>query len=375
MKKICHIITQLELGGAQINTLKTLKHFSDRGDDLILITNQAGILNGKANKLLNVKKYFIKPLVREINPLKDIRALKMLTSILKKERPDIVHTHSSKAGILGRKAAKKAKIGCIIHTVHGYGFNYFKNKLIRGFAIFTERNAARITDKLIFVSRDDMKIAKELKLGRNEKYLLIRSGVDFNLFQDIGHRKSTVRKNLNLPLNRKIIINVAPFKKQKNIPLFLDIIKELRKDFEDILGIVIGDGNLRSKYETYIKSNHLVENILLLGFKENPRDFVYASDIFLSTSLWEGLPRSVLESLLLGIPVIAPNIGGINEVVIDGKNGFLYDNKENALKKIEILIKDEKYRQKLSKNAKKSISSEFSLETMLNNLENLYDNC
>ncbi len=377
--KICHIITELELGGAQLNVLETLKYFAEKGHDVILITNQRGMLNNEIIKEKNIKKYFLKDLSREINFKKDRKAKKEMIEILRKEKPHIVHTHSSKAGILGRLAAKKAKIPCIIHTVHGYGFHFFKSKIFKKIAISLEKKAAKYTNKLIFVSKDDMEISKELKIGSKDKYEIIRSGVDFDYFKNYKGNRTNIRRSFNIPSKRKIIVNVAPFKRQKNLMGFLRIIYELSKTHADkFFAIIVGDGKYRAKMENFINKHELNEHVLLTGFLKDIRDILYVSDIYLSTSLWEGLPRSILEALLMNTYVVAPAIGGVREVIKNDENGFLYDsnNEEEALSILKTILNSNNDTLNRHKhNSPDSLSHEFTLSNMLLGLEKIYNDC
>ena len=374
--KICYIITQLELGGAQLIALKSIEYLASKGHDLILITNQSGILNDSAVKMKNVKKYFLKDLIRKISITKDRKAKKKIYDILLSEKPHIVHTHSSKAGVLGRLAAKHAKVPCIVHTVHGYGFHFFKNKLFKNMAIALEKRVAKFTDKLIFVSKDDMKLAKELKIGKEENYNVIRAGISFQDIKDYKANRTQIKKKLNIPSHRKIIVNISPFKRQKNLMLLLEIIYELSKTHGDkFFTIIVGDGKDRAKMENFINRHELNEHILLTGFLPDVRDILSISAVYVSTSLWEGLPRTVLEAMLMGVPVIAPSIGGIKEVIKDNENGFLYTpwEKAEALELIKKVVDDTKLLNRLKKSSSCSISEEFSLNTMFEKLEELYN--
>ncbi len=375
MKKIMYVITQLELGGAQLMVLASARYFAGKGYEVVLVSNNRGILTAESAGDPSYKKYFLAPLKRELDLNSDIKALKALKSIMKKERPDIVHTHSSKAGILGRKAARSARVPLIVHTVHGFGFHYFRNGIMKRLAIMGERSAARNCHKLIFVSGDDMETARALCIGRKEQYELLRVGIDFEKVCSFKGDRAALRKELGLPEDKKIIINIAPFKRQKNLPLFIEIIKGVAEKKDDITALIIGDGESRSALEHIVEKSGLSGRVLMPGFKRSPYKWLAASDIYLSTSLWEGMPRTLIEALLLGKPVVASEIGGVKEIIKDGKNGFLFKHSEagEAVQKLLLLCEDNDVFENMSKAAMKSIDREFSLEAMLEGLERLYN--
>jgi len=162
--KVAHIITKLEMGGAQDNTIYTVKNLNKEKFETILISGKGGILDEKVISDKEIKIIFVETLKREISPLNDIKAVFEIKKILDKEKPDIIHTHSSKAGIIGRLAGKLSGINKIIHTFHGFGFNNKQNLLLRNFFIFLEKISALITDKLIFVSKENLNIAINLNI-------------------------------------------------------------------------------------------------------------------------------------------------------------------------------------------------------------------
>jgi len=182
--KIAHIITKLELGGAQKVVIYTASHLDKNRYSSILISGTRGMLDKDVTNNPDIKSYFIPELVREINPFKDIVALFKIRSLLRKEKIIMVHTHSSKAGIVGRWAARLAGIKKIIHTYHGFGFNDFQNPVVRSLFTGIERITARITKKLIFVSKANVEKASRNNIGRKEKYVIVRAGVDIKKFSN-----------------------------------------------------------------------------------------------------------------------------------------------------------------------------------------------
>ena len=266
--KVVHIITKLELGGAQENTLYTVEHLDKKKFDVYLICGKGGILDYRAIELARKKSlnlYFIKNLIREINPWKDFLALKELIIKLDEIQPDIIHTHSSKAGILGRVSgyflnlvnnnfANRTKI---IHTFHGFGFNKFQASLIKNFYILLEYFIAKVTDKLIFVSKSNMfDTARKYDIGNFKDYVLIRSGIKISEYKKSSEDKvlqEIILKELNLPLDCKVISTIGPFKPQKNLTDFIqfaNIVMNSEELFSEtkkkLYFLIAGDGEQRN---------------------------------------------------------------------------------------------------------------------------------
>ncbi|OGS19585.1 MAG: hypothetical protein A3J83_00580, partial [Elusimicrobia bacterium RIFOXYA2_FULL_40_6] len=371
--KVAHIITMLELGGAQNNTLYTVQNLDKNKFDVILISGPGGILDKETEKFTNVAVYFVKNLIRQINPFKDLFALMNLVSILKKEKPDVVHTHSSKAGILGRWAAKMAGVPKIVHTFHGFGFNDFQMFLVKYAYIFSEKLTSIISDKLIFVSEQNIRVATILKIGKNTDYLLIRSGIKISDYQNLKLNKTNKMKELELPEDLKIITTIGPFKPQKNLNDFIKVAKIVSEAIEKTLFLVIGDGKLRYELEEEIKALGLSGKVILLGWRKDVNEILAITDVFIMTSLWEGLPRAAVEALVSGKPVVAYSIDGNIDIIKNGYNGFLNKPKdtrgisENIIK----LLNDQKLLEKFSENAKTSVDNTFDIDYMVKQQEDL----
>ncbi|PIU83124.1 MAG: hypothetical protein COS68_05750, partial [Elusimicrobia bacterium CG06_land_8_20_14_3_00_38_11] len=284
--KVVHIITLLELGGAQENTLYTCEHLDKNKFDVMLLCGKGGILDAQTK---NIRIYFVKELMREICPFYDLIAFIKIYKILKKEKPDIVHTHSSKAGIIGRWAAYYAKVPLIIHTFHGFGFNDEQNYFVRKIYILAERLTAKITDKLVAVSYENISKGLKNKIGNELQYTMIRSGIKLQDYQiDIDFEKK--KKEFGLK-NEHIVGMIACFKKQKAPLDFIKTAKSVCAEKPDAKFILVGDGVLRKRIEAEIKKLNLEKNVILTGWRKDTNEIIKIFDVFVLTSLWEGLPR------------------------------------------------------------------------------------
>ncbi len=326
--KVVHIITKLELGGAQINTIYTYENLDESVFEAHLISGPGGILTDNIKK----KEHFhlLPHLLRQINPINDVKAFFQLRKKLKQITPDVIHTHSSKAGILGRLAAFTLKIPVIIHSVHGFSFSPFQSFAKRTFFVTAEKVVSRMTDHFVFVAEGDIEAAKEKKLI-NDNYSLIRSGFPFSKFlgkeRDKGDKK-TVREKYGIGENNFVIGVIAPFKPQKGLFHLVEIASRVLADGKskkNIVFMITGDGALREELEGRLKEKHILDSFRLPGFVFDIENAVDIFDMGLSTALWEGLPQSLVQLRLKKKAVVASDIPGNREVIKEGKNGFLVD--------------------------------------------------
>lgn len=390
--KVVHIITKLELGGAQGNTLYTVENLDKEKFDVYLVCGKGGILDKKAvnlSKRQNIKLYFVDTLVREINFIKDFLALKDLLFILDEIKPDIIHTHSSKAGILGRIAGHILRLLDknslkIIHTFHGFGFNEYQKLFVKWFYIILEKFVARFSNILIFVSNANMETAQKYKIGSKEKYLLIRSGIKISLYQRTSldeKLKQKTRQELNVSKQNIVITTIGPFKPQKNLSDFIKLCNNImtsdkleEKIKQRIIFLVAGDGEQRNQLEQLVGAFKLNTKIKFLSWYENIPGLISITDIFVMTSLWEGLPRAAVEALVSGVPVVSYNTDGLKDIIVSDINGYTAPAKKfNLLANYIVeLLNNEKKLEQLKSNARKTINETFDIDYMVKQQEELY---
>jgi glycosyltransferase involved in cell wall biosynthesis len=372
MKKVCFIITKLELGGAQKLALYIAEHINRADFEVFLITGKGGILDKEAAEKFRV--FSLSNFVREISPLKDLKALFQIYRILKKEKPDIVHTHSSKAGILGRFAAKLAGVKSIFHTIHGYGFNETQKLPVKFLFVWIEKFCCLFSDKLICVAKEDIRKGIRYGISREDKFMVIRAGIDVNYFKSFNPSKD-LKRNFATDPETKIVLTIGPFKPQKNLADFIRAAAIVSKKIPNALFVIAGDGEQRDELENLIKELKVKNNVLLLGWRKDIADLLYACDIFAMTSLWEGLPCVIVEAMSCSKPVVANAVDGVKEIVEEGKTGFLiapYDY-ETTAQKIIYLIENETLALKMGENAKESIGEEFDLNYVVKQHSRLYN--
>lgn len=343
---IIYIITQLELGGAQKVCLNLIKGLSDKGIAVTLISGAEGPLVKETTHFKSV--YLLNSLKNELSLQKNdfitfFELIKIIKKI-KKENPHvIVHTHSTKAGIFGRWAAFFAGAKKRIHTVHGFGFNNYQSKARWLIIYFLELITAIITTKFICVSQKDRDEGAKLFPHFQKKSLIIRAAVDYKTFYKPSFNISYT------PKNEIIIGSISCFKPQKNLFDLLKAFESARTLLAVMHGIscrlqIIGDGTQRTQLEEWIIDHHLTQYITLLGWQHDVKPWLQTWDIFTLSSLWEGLPCSVIEARLSKVPVVAYNVGGISEIIIPEKNGLLIEpgNWQNLSTAFITLASDQK---------------------------------
>jgi glycosyltransferase involved in cell wall biosynthesis len=371
--KVLHIVTRLELGGAQQNTLYTVQHLDPGRFETVLFCGRGGLLD---DAVLggSVRTIFVPGLVRPIRPWSDLRALGAMVRLLRAERPEIVHTHSSKAGVLGRIAARLAGVPVVVHTFHGFGFHSEQAPFVRRLFVGIERRLARWTTALVAVSRANRDEALGLGIGGIHQYRLIRSGVSLETYLSIK-RPAETPPGLSFAPADRVIATIGPFKPQKNLLDFVRAAERVAARRPEARFLVVGDGEGRDRLEREIRRANLRDRFVLAGWRRDIPALLARTDIFCLTSLWEGLPRSLVEAMAAGLPCVANAVDGCRDLIQDGVNGFLAPPKRplvTADRLIQIL-EDEALARRLGESARVSIGREFDIDVMVAEQEKLYE--
>jgi len=375
---VIHIITMLELGGAQENTIFTVSNLDREKFQPSLWSGPGGILTEEAKKLLGQNFEVVPNLIREISPINDLRALVQLWRMLRlakkqsKGTPLIIHTHSSKAGILGRIAGFLAGVPIIIHSFHGFGFNDFQPWLVRKAYILAEKIAGLITDSFIFVSRANLQKASQLGIGKPSKYNLIRSGISIDEFKPRQIDILAKRKELGVG-SGKLVVMVSNLKPQKNPLDFARVANLVLKKTPDAWFILCGDGELRPELERMIEDFGIKDRVKLLGWRRDIPEILWASDLLILTSLWEGLPRVYPQAMASGLAIVGTRVDGGPEAVIDGENGYLLEpgDYQGISQRVIELLEDDEKRKKMGQRGMEMVA-EFDIHKMVQDQEQLY---
>ena len=373
--KICHVITRMIVGGAQENTLLTIKGHIEKGHEVVLVT---GFSPGREGELLkNVemppfKIVEIPEMVREVSPFKDLKALRKLREYFKKEKFDVVHTHSSKAGIIGRIAARQAGVPVVVHTVHGQAFHAYEKPWKKLLYITAERIAAKYCDKIYAVAQAMIDQCVDAKVAPREKYMVVYSGMDTAAFANAG-RNMELRQKLGIPENAKVIVTVARLFPMKGYEEMLPAAARLVKEFPDLHFLPVGDGPMYDELQKQIADLGLTGNFHFAGLvpPHEVCDYIAQADLLWHLSLHEGLPRAVVQALAVGIPAIGYKLDGTPEVVLNGRTGYVTapQDVDAVVARSRELLNDAALRAEMGKNGKDLVIERFAWRRMADILE------
>ena len=327
MKQKLLLIIEAMSGGAGRHVQDLISHLPQEKFDIFVIYSNHRTNPEFLEKIvtMNEQATFISCdfLVREIKPKFDLLAYQFIAKKIKEIKPDIVHCHSSKAGVIGRLAAKRRGVKKIFYTSHAYSFlaPEFSGKK-KFLFIQIERFLSRFaTTQTFCVSKGEMQAALEVNLDKTEKFQVIYNGLpEIDL-----PSKETIRSQLGLEKTAVVIGNNARMSEQKNPMFFMEIAQKMIRQNANWHFVWAGDGQLMRICQSFIKQNGLEKNIHLLGERPDSETVVIAYDIFLTTSQYEGLPYAPIEAMRAGVPILATNVVGNSELVIEGKNGYLID--------------------------------------------------
>jgi len=371
--KVFHVITKLEFGGAQGNTLYTCSRLDKARFAVSLVCGPGGRLDDKA-LADGYPVYFVPHLAREINPVSDAAALFQLYRLFRKHRPDIVHTHSSKAGILGRIAAWLAGVRVVIHTFHGFGFTPAQRPLVRSAFSAAEKLCSRLSGALIFVSRANMDEAAAIGFAKKAPWRVIRSGIKLSDYPAQNCDAAKVKASLDLPPDARYVICVGNFKPQKNPLDFVRMAEAVLRKTPDVFFVYTGEGALRPEAEKLAHSLGIKAKLRFPGWRTDTPCLLACAEAFVLASLWEGLPRALVEALKTGLPCAAYGCDGVRDLLRDGENGFVVapGDVNGLAARVSALLADKELREKIIAGARAADLAEFDIDNMVSAQEKLY---
>lgn len=371
--RVLHAITLLELGGAQRNTLDTVTLLDRSRFEVALACGVGAELYREAQAVADMRLFSLSHLVREVRPHFDYAALVELRAAIRSFRPDVVHTHSSKAGILGRLAAHRERVPVVVHSIHGFGFGSHQRVPVRWAFLTAERLAARWTDHFIAVSRNNLEEGVRLGLFGYERASVIRSGIVLRSFRAHAGGER-VRAELGIPAGAPLVLQVACLKPQKAPERFVELAATVGRRFPEAHFVLVGDGTLRPALEAARHSTGLEGRLHLTGWRRDVPALLDAATVVTLTSRFEGLPRALVEALAASVPVVAMAVDGVDEVVRDGVNGFLVREGDVVAlaERVAALLADAPLRARLAAAAGDRLD-EFERDTMVRQQESLYE--
>jgi glycosyltransferase involved in cell wall biosynthesis len=374
--RVLHVITRMIVGGAQENTMLSCA-LIDRGrfpSDLLCgpQTGSEGELHTET-RARGVPLLIEPTLVREVDPPKDLLALWRLYRFMRAGKYDVVHMHSSKAGIIGRVAARLAGVRAVVHTAHGWPFTRQQSGLGRQLDIALEKMCAPLCDTIVVVAEPDRVDGLRLGIGRPGQYRLIRSGIEIEGYRDVALTRAEARRRIGVPEDAFVFGTVGRLSPQK-APL------DLLAGFERVAAhrpethlVFVGDGPLRGDVEARAAAAGLTARVHLLGLRRDVADLQRAFDVFALASRWEGLPRVFPQAMAAGLPIVATRVAGAPDAVVPDETGWLVEvgDTEGLAARLRTLAEDPARARRMGQAGLARVE-EFSARRMVDQLAELY---
>lgn len=377
--RVTHVITRLIVGGAQENTIASVLGLRQMpGLDVSLVS---GPTRGPEGSLQAAFKEYpgllkIEPsLVRPVHPWNDVLALQRLTQLFRSSRPDLVHTHSGKAGILGRLAAARAHVPILVHTIHGPSFGGFQGVLSNALFRSAERFAARVTTHFVVVADAMKRQYLRAGIGHEGQYSRIFSGFDLDSFLE-AKNDSGLRARFGIRPEDIVVGKIARLFKLKGHDDLFTIAPDLVRACPRLKFLLVGDGQWRERFETRARVLGLQRNFIFTGLIDPSTvpPIVGIMDLVVHLSSREGLARALPQALAAGRPVIAYDCDGANEVCRENETGFLVrpGDLQTLKERLLLLARDEVLRKRLGDEGRAFVRAQFGVRQMVEALHQLY---
>lgn len=377
--RVLHIITRLIVGGAQENTLLTCEGLDAMPE--YEVTLASGIDRGPEGDLLDraaksTNLVLVPELGRAISPIADVRALWKLYRLIKRGRYHIVHTHSSKAGVLGRIAAKMAGTPLIVHTLHSLVFHDYQPWIVNRTWWLVKKICAPMTTHFLSVSSIISQKAIAAGVDKPEKFTTVYSGMELDWFLKSTADGAAVRREFGIPEDAPVVGKIARLFPLKGHDELMDAAPEIVRRVPNVRFFLIGDGILYDHLRERARAAGILDNFVFAGLIQRERipEMLAAMDVVVHTSLREGLARVLPQALAMGKPCVSFDIDGAPEAVIDGKTGYLvhaYDYKTLA-DRISTLLADPELRATMGANGRRHVDPAWRTETMVADTAKVY---
>jgi glycosyltransferase involved in cell wall biosynthesis len=378
--RVLHIITRMIQGGAQENTLLTVEGLNRT--NRFRATLVSGMDHGPEGELLsrvrtNTPLVVVPQLGRAISPSADFAALVKLYRIIREGRYHIVHTHSSKAGVLGRIAAKLAATPFIVHTLHGLAFHEYQPRMLNWLFRNVKKTCAHLTDQFISVSSLISQTAINAGIAPAEKFTTIYSGMELEWFLHATVDPAQIRRELGIPPDAPVVGKVARLFPLKGHAQLLEAAPEIVRRHPTVRFLLVGDGILQEELRKSAREKRILENFVFAGLMPRERipDMISVMDVVVHTSLREGLARVLPQALAMGKPCVSFELDGSPEVVLPGQTGFLVKPGDTSglADAITRLLSDPDLRKRMGTNGRRLVDPAFRAETMVERTAAVYN--
>ncbi len=377
--KIINVITRLNIGGASPPVISVAAGLQRMGHDSLLVVGTPGATEGSMNadaERAGARLLEIPELRRDPDPLDDARALAALVRLFRRERPDVVGTHMSKAGALGRVAAKLAGVKVVVHTYHAKAFYVFNSRWKERATILAERGLAHLTSGSIVVSEKQKRDFIELGIDRAERLRVVRYGLKLEPFLEAPNGPRTLRQELGLPPGCRLVGVVGRLVRIKGQEMFIRAAAELARQFDDVFYVLVGGGDSQGDYEALARELGLEGRMRFTGWRRDIAQVLPNLDVVVlpTTNDFEGTPLAVIEALAARRPVVATDVGGVAEVIHDGETGLLVPAHDVAaiVRSVAAMLKDPARAADMADRGRDLVSRLYREKDMVENIEAFY---
>ena len=374
----CHVITRMIVGGAQENTLLTVKGHMARGHRSVLVTGPSPGPEGEllANERVPGLEWILLPqLVRPLHPVADVHAYRWLKDYFRRENFDVVHTHSSKAGFLGRLAARHAGVPLVLHTVHGQAFHPYQSWMKNRLYMAAERWAARHCDRILAVAQAMVDQCVAAHIAPRDKYRVVYSGMDLEPFLT-ARADPVLRQKLGLPENVPVVGKIARLFELKGHDFLFAAMPHIVDRIPDVHFLLVGDGPLRPRLEARAAAMGLRDRVVFTGLvpPSTIPHYTALMDVLVHLSLREGLPRTVVQALASGIPAVGFALDGTPEVILDGRTGRLCppESVPDVVAAVVDLLQHPEARERMGHEGRSRVERQFDWRHMADVIEEEY---
>lgn len=376
--RVLRIIARMNVGGPAIHAALLSRRLDPTRYETLLATGslargEAGYLDLFGQRVEAMVE--IPDLGREIHPVRDLRAYRALAELIQRYKPDIVHTHTAKAGLLGRLAARRARVPVVIHTFHGHVLQGYFSKPTEELFVRAERHLARSSSALIAVSA---KVRDELLargIGRPGQFQVIPLGFDLSPFLRVGGPTGELHAELGLPESSPIVAIVARLVPIKAHDVFLSVFEKVLSKFPDAIAVLAGDGERRAELEALARSKGIFEKTRFLGWRQDLARVYSDARVVMLTSRNEGSPVTLIEAMACARPVVATRAGGVAELV--GDAGFVcdIDDVEALSRGVKQVLADPALAADLGARGRARVARTFDQNRLVDDIDSLYQRC
>lgn len=376
--KIVRIIARLNIGGPAIHVILLSSGLDRERYETVLVKGQEGRTEGNMMALAharNVQPLLIDRLGRDLNPVRDLATLWRLYRVLRRERPEIVHTHTAKAGTLGRIAARLAGVPIVVHTFHGHVLSGYFGPIRSRLFTSIERLLARWSDRIISVSEACRKDLLSLGIGDENKTITIPLGLELSHFPErVPQMAGRLRERFAIPVDAPVVCHVARMVPIKRQDLLLRAIPGVWREMPDARFLLVGDGETRPVLQAQARALGLDGRLIWTGFIDQ-QEMIYAdTDLLVLTSDNEGLPVAVIEAMASGRPVVATRVGGVPELVEEGVTGYTVPpgDPDKLAQAILKALRDRDRLRRMSLAAQRRVLEKYSADRLIRDMDHLY---